>query len=156
MKIIATLFLSLLLPATQAQQVTFENTKDKVRLAGSLNLPGPAGRFPAVKCPVLVLIGSKDLRVPPVPHLKAWQQDLKKAGHRDVTVREMPGINHMLQRCVSCKETEYGTLPETISPALMEVVGKWMQQKAGVNGRGGSGVRETINIAPGVPGAGIL
>jgi len=86
--------------------------------------PAPALR--KLKIPVLALIGSRDLQVPPKQNLPAIQAALTTAGNTDFTVREMPGLNHLFQSCKKCTLQDYGELEETFSSAALEVIGDWI------------------------------
>ena len=61
--------------------------------------PGAALR--QVRCPVLALIGSKDLQVVPEPNLRAIERALREGGNGDFTVEEMPSLNHLFQTCTT-------------------------------------------------------
>lgn len=50
-----------------------------------------------VRCPVLALGGGKDLQVVAKKNLAAIRAALKAGGNRDVTIRELPGLNHLFQ-----------------------------------------------------------
>jgi hypothetical protein len=39
---------------------------------------------------------------------------------------ELPGLNHLFQKCGSCTLQEYSTIQETFSPAALEVMGDWI------------------------------
>jgi len=43
-----------------------------------------------------------------------------------VTIKELPGLNHLLQACKTGGITEYQQIEETINPAALEVVGEWI------------------------------
>jgi uncharacterized protein len=81
-----------------------------------------------VKVPVLALDGQLDMQVEPGANLP----EMKKAlGHdRDVTVREMPGLNHLFQTAKTGSPTEYGQIDETMSPAVLTLVSDWIARHA--------------------------
>lgn len=82
------------------------------------------------KCPVLALNGGLDLQVPPRANLPEIQKALAEAGNHDVTVTELPGLNHLFQTCTTGSPSEYATIEETFSPAALEVVLAWLRQHA--------------------------
>jgi pimeloyl-ACP methyl ester carboxylesterase len=91
--------------------------------------PRPA--LTKVKCPVLALIGEKDCQVPPRENLSQIEEALKAAGNTAVTVKELPGLNHLFQTCTTGAPAEYAQIEETIAPeALAEVVG-WITRQVG-------------------------
>ncbi|MCI1190081.1 alpha/beta fold hydrolase [Hymenobacter sp. DH14] len=86
----------------------------------------PALTLPKVHCPVLALGGSKDVQVPAAANLAATTTGLKAANNRDVTVRELPGLNHLFQTAPTGGIAEYGTIEETFAPAALQVIGDWI------------------------------
>lgn len=91
--------------------------------------PRPALR--GVTCPVLALNGEKDVQVPAGVNLKEIEAALKEAGNKDVTVRELPGLNHLFQTCKTGAVSEYGSLEETMSPAALASIAEWIVQRTG-------------------------
>ncbi len=84
--------------------------------------PAPALR--KVRVPVLALGGSLDLQVEPKENLAAIKAALKD--DKDVTVTELPGLNHLFQDARTGSPSEYGTIEETVSPAALKVMGDWI------------------------------
>jgi fermentation-respiration switch protein FrsA (DUF1100 family) len=81
-----------------------------------------------VRCPVLALNGAKDLQVPAKENLRAIARALAAAGNTDFDIREMPGLNHLFQRCRTGLPSEYAKLEETMSPEVQQLVGDWVLQ----------------------------
>jgi pimeloyl-ACP methyl ester carboxylesterase len=86
----------------------------------------PALTLAKVHCPVLALGGSKDVQVPTTRNLAATTAGLKAAGNRDVTVRELPGLNHLFQTAATGAPAEYATIEETFAPAALQAIGEWI------------------------------
>jgi len=86
----------------------------------------PAPTLRQVHCPVLALGGSLDLQVPPAENLAAIRSALKAGGNADVTTTELPGLNHLFQTAKTGSPSEYGTIEETVAPALLKTVGDWV------------------------------
>ena len=84
-----------------------------------------------VKCPVLVIIGEKDLQVPPKENLKAIEEALKKAGNEDYTLKELPKLNHLFQTATTGSITEYSKIEETISLIALDEMTNWILSKVG-------------------------
>ena len=80
-----------------------------------------------VKCPVLAVNGSMDIQVAAVPNLESIKNTLASAGNKDVICTEIPGLNHLFQRCKSCTIGEYGELEETFSPELLNLLENWLK-----------------------------
>lgn len=89
----------------------------------------PAMALEKVKCPVLAINGEKDLQVPPEVNLTAIRKALEKGGNYQVTVRELPGLNHMFQECETDSPDEYATIEQTFSPVALEVIGNWIKEQ---------------------------
>lgn len=86
--------------------------------------PRPA--LSMVSCPVLALIGEKDLQVPPEENLKAIESSLIKGGNRDFTIKEFPGLNHLFQTAETGSPDEYIGIDETISPVVLKYITDWI------------------------------
>ncbi len=86
--------------------------------------PQPA--LEKTRCPVLALDGSKDLQVPPAEDLALIGQALKAGGNSNVTVRELPNLNHLFQTCTTGSPSEYAKIPETMAPIALTTIGDWI------------------------------
>jgi len=84
-----------------------------------------------VHCPALVLNGSKDLQVPPKENLPAIQAALQEAGDKDVTVKELNGLNHLFQTCTTGSPLEYSRIEETMSPVALQTISDWILAHTG-------------------------
>ena len=51
------------------------------------------------------------------------------AGHRDVTVRELPGLNHLFQTARTGAPGEYADIEETFSPAALDIIADWIRTR---------------------------
>ncbi|MGI8783133.1 MAG: alpha/beta hydrolase family protein [Acidobacteriota bacterium] len=91
--------------------------------------PRPA--LSKVRCPILAIIGERDLQVPAKQNLAAIESALKEAGHKSYAIRELPGLNHLFQTAKTGAPTEYAQITETISPAVLELIGNWILEKTG-------------------------
>lgn len=78
-----------------------------------------------VTCPVLALVGEKDLQVPPAENLKEIARVLKRPT-RHTTVRQLPGLNHGFQSAKTGKASEYGLIEETVAPSALALMSSWM------------------------------
>lgn len=84
-----------------------------------------------LQAPILAVIGSKDLQVLPEPNLAAISEALREGGNPDVTVRELDGLNHLLQPAETGLGTEYGQIEVTMAPAALETIGDWIVTRFG-------------------------
>ncbi|MBS4033235.1 MAG: alpha/beta hydrolase [Ignavibacterium sp.] len=88
----------------------------------------PAPALEKIKCPVLAIIGEKDLQVPPKENLPAIEESLKRGGNKNFTVKELPGLNHLFQAAETGSPLEYGKIEETMSPAALDTITKWLHE----------------------------
>lgn len=89
----------------------------------------PAPVLAKVRCPVLALIGEKDLQVPCKENLDAIAAALRKGGNPDVTVKALPKLNHLFQTCETGSPTEYSEIEETFAPVAMELISSWILKR---------------------------
>jgi len=82
-----------------------------------------------VKCPILALNGDKDVQVAPKANLDAIRRAANKSGNKNVTTKELPGLNHLFQTSATGNPAEYGDIEETFSPAALKIVGDWIAQQ---------------------------
>jgi len=79
-----------------------------------------------VSCPVLAIIGEKDLQCPPKENIPALEKALRAGENRNFRVIEMAGLNHLLQTSTSGAMSEYASIEETISPQALTVISDWL------------------------------
>ncbi len=91
----------------------------------------PRPTLAKVKCPVLAINGEKDLQVPPKENLREIEKAIRSGGNERVTVKELPGLNHLFQTAETGAPSEYAKIEETISPAALEVIGDWIVSQVG-------------------------
>ena len=84
-----------------------------------------------VRVPVLSLFGELDLQVEPEQNLPATRKALQAAGNEDVTLRELEGLNHLLQRAGTGLPAEYYTIEETMNPVALSAVRNWILDRFG-------------------------
>ena len=89
----------------------------------------PRPMLKQVKCPVLALNGGTDVQVPARENLEAVKAALAEGGNTSVTAVELPGLNHLFQTSASGAVGEYGTIEETFSPAALQAMGDWIDQR---------------------------
>ena len=87
--------------------------------------PSPA--LEKVKCPVLALGGEKDLQVPSKENLEAIKIALANGGNKNVTIKELPNLNHLFQESNTGSPNEYATIEQTFSPIALNEILKWIQ-----------------------------
>ncbi|MFN0136657.1 MAG: alpha/beta hydrolase family protein [Phycisphaerae bacterium] len=84
-----------------------------------------------VSVPVLVINGEKDLQVPPKQNLPVIEKALRDGGNKDVTIVELPELNHLLQTATTGSIGEYSQIEETMAPAALSVMSEWIAKRFG-------------------------
>lgn len=86
----------------------------------------PAPTLAKVTYPVLAINGEKDCQVSSRQNLPAIRKALRSGGNKDFSIIQLPGLNHLFQRCENGSVDEYAKIEETISPTALEVIGNWI------------------------------
>ena len=82
-----------------------------------------------VKCPVLAINGEKDSQVLPKINLIAIEKSLKKAGNKDITIKELKDLNHLFQTSKTGSFSEYAGNEETFSPIALNIISDWINKR---------------------------
>ncbi len=88
----------------------------------------PAATLRRLRLPVLAVGGSLDLQVPTAQNLPALRESLKN--DPDVTVLELPGLNHLFQHAKTGSPAEYATIEETFAPEALKIIGEWVVRRS--------------------------
>ncbi|MDX1996646.1 MAG: alpha/beta fold hydrolase [Thermoanaerobaculia bacterium] len=91
--------------------------------------PRPALR--QLKVPVLALNGELDAQVDADQNLPEIEKALREAANPDVTLRRLPGLNHLFQTAKTGALTEYAQIEETVAPEVLELVTEWIRVRFG-------------------------
>ena len=86
----------------------------------------PSDDIPKITCDVLVLIGSRDIQVTSKENIKGYNELLPNNGKLHL-VKELKGLNHLFQRCTTCKISEYRQLEETFSTIALEEIRSFLK-----------------------------
>lgn len=84
----------------------------------------PARNLQELRCPALVLNGSKDLQVDPNLNIPAIRDALADNPGSKIVV--LPGLNHLFQDCNTGNVDEYANIEETFSPKALRIIGDWI------------------------------
>ena len=115
--------------------VTEKLTDDNIaRQVKSLSSPwlsyfirtNPADFLEKVTCPVLAINGSLDFQVIADLNLPAIKQALQKAHNKNVTIKELKGLNHLFQEANTGAADEYAKIEQTVSPIALKTVADWI------------------------------
>jgi len=84
----------------------------------------PRPTLAKVRAPILAVNGSKDLQVPMTPNLDAIREATR--ANKDVTIVELPGLNHLLQTAPTGAMGEYADIEETVAPIALDTIANWV------------------------------
>ena len=90
----------------------------------------PAQALRKLHCAVLAMNGELDVQVSPNQNLPAIAKALEDGGNRDYEIVKFARLNHLFQTAATGAPSEYATIPETISPAVLEVMTSWILRHA--------------------------
>jgi uncharacterized protein len=79
-----------------------------------------------IKCPVLFVIGSKDVQVVPEVNVPEVKKALTESGNKDFKIVELEGLNHLFQKCETGSMDEYLMIEETFNPEALKTIGDWI------------------------------
>lgn len=88
----------------------------------------PTGPLQKTRCPVLVLNGEKDTQVDPALNLPPIEAALKAGGNTRYRIEKLASLNHLFQTCETGGMSEYNNIEETLSPLLLDTLGKWLEE----------------------------
>jgi fermentation-respiration switch protein FrsA (DUF1100 family) len=89
----------------------------------------PSEVLQKVDCPVLAIVGEKDLQVPAEVNLIAIEQALKDGGNTQYTIKELEGLNHLFQEAETGAPSEYAQIEQTIAPQALELMSSWILEQ---------------------------
>lgn len=92
----------------------------------------PRDALKRVRGPVLVLFGEKDFQVPPKQNLPEVESALKASENADVTIKTLPGLNHLFQEAATGQFAEYAQITQTISPTALDEIAAWLARRLDV------------------------
>ena len=91
----------------------------------------PTEAIVKTNCPALLLNGSKDLQVLVTQNFPVYEKIIAEYGKTNLTLRELSGLNHLFQHCETGLLEEYGTIDETISPEVLEMIVGFVKKNGG-------------------------
>jgi uncharacterized protein len=84
----------------------------------------PAPTLSKVRCPILALIGDKDVQVPADQNIPALKKALRH--NRRARVEKLEGLNHLFQHAKTGAPQEYTAIAETMAPAVLQLIDGWI------------------------------
>lgn len=79
-----------------------------------------------VKCPVLILLGGKDLNVDADYYKPIMSASMKKNYNKKSALHILPNMNHMLQNAETGLSEESNDISETVNQEVLDILGKWL------------------------------
>lgn len=101
---------------------------EKPFLRVSLQADAPAA-WRAVRCPVLALNGGLDHQVPAAENLGGIVAALQAGGNRQVESAILPSLNHLFQTATTGRDDEYGSIDETLAPAVLQRIAMFVNKQ---------------------------
>jgi hypothetical protein len=80
----------------------------------------------SISCPVLYMVGDKDLNVSATLNPPLITSYLHEGGNHELTIKIFPGLNHGFQTATTGLDTEYPKNPETFYPEVFETISGWI------------------------------
>ena len=88
----------------------------------------PQTNLRKVHVPVLALNGTSDVQVVYTQNIPAIEKALRAAGNHQVTIKVLPGLNHLFQASKTGNPADYTNIQETLNPAFLDAVGTWFDE----------------------------
>ncbi len=89
----------------------------------------PATHLRQLRVPLLAVSGQLDLQAPPDQNLSRIEAEARSGGNADVSVRQLPRLNHLFQTAQTGLPDEYTTIDETIAPAALNLISQWIEER---------------------------
>ncbi|PEN14186.1 hypothetical protein CRI94_03860 [Longibacter salinarum] len=89
--------------------------------------PAPALR--RLDEPVLAIYGTRDTQLKPEKNARALREALSGGASSDITIREIHGLNHLLQPATTGRPGEYGRIELTVAPQVLDLVATWLDDR---------------------------
>jgi pimeloyl-ACP methyl ester carboxylesterase len=85
----------------------------------------PAPTLQRLRVPTLAIFGELDNNIIATKNRNAWESALKASGHRDYTLRILPGANHLLLEAKTGDNAEMASLQRFV-PTYATTVRAWL------------------------------
>lgn len=89
----------------------------------------PTSNLEKVTCPVLALNGALDYQVIPELNLPGMEAAFAKANNKDITLKTVPGLNHLFQNATTGSGGEYAQIEETFDPKTLDFISSWINER---------------------------
>ncbi len=82
-----------------------------------------------VQCPILSLIGEKDLQVDPIVNQPVIERALREGGNKTYTIHTPAGYNHLFQKSIPGNPMDYESQTTTITPEILKYINTWIKSQ---------------------------
>ncbi len=89
----------------------------------------PSEALTKTSCPILSVIGGKDLQVDSGLNFPAIEAAVKAGKNPDFTQKKLPGLNHLFQKSETGSPSEYVQIEETMDASLLDAVTLWLEKR---------------------------
>lgn len=89
----------------------------------------PAPFLSKLNMPLLALNGDLDIQVNGHDNLAGIKTIMADSSNKDVTIRLLPGLNHLFQQAKTGNITEYAQINETINKAALDALALWLTER---------------------------
>jgi len=89
----------------------------------------PSEYLVKVHCPVLSIIGDKDVQALSSLNNPAIQNALEQAGNNDATILEINNVNHLMQKCETGLISEYAEIEESFNEDILKMITAWIHNQ---------------------------
>jgi len=94
----------------------------------------PQPRLPSIQCPVLAIFGERDTIVNVPESVQILEHVLRDAGNRDVTIRVLPGVDHVIFKSATGGMREldrsfFQTSIKPYPPEYLELMSCWVRER---------------------------
>ena len=89
----------------------------------------PATHLRQLRVPLLAVSGELDVQALPEENLARIDAEARSGGNVDVSVRQLPHLNHLFQNAQTGLPNEYSTIEETIAPAALNLISLWIEER---------------------------
>ena len=88
----------------------------------------PSEYLEKIQCPVLSIIGDKDVHVLSSINNPAIKNTLEQAGNNNAIILEIKNINHLMQKCETGLISEYTEIEESFNQEVLELITTWINE----------------------------
>jgi len=89
----------------------------------------PGAFIRRMHCPLLAMFAEKDMQVAPEINRNRIEEYARAGGVRELTVKVIPGANHLFQKAETGHPSEYGGLKKEFAPGVLGEIVAWVARQ---------------------------